>query len=152
MNKTGNYALPQLCELAVELCFRGASADVLERLQETLPDNFVYEDLSARGWGPSVVRVENWVGDRKHLSELIISLFASLAHVVDAYAHAHQARPLLRLGIFHQTFTFTFALSSEAAACLTTAGAELMATLYPSSDEGELSGLAEAGDEKINKE
>ena len=120
------------CSCDIEISFPGLSFDELVELSAKLPQlKYLVSDKTDQGWGCVIELRDCWSGDRREVSLLIVDFLASVQALVNDVAQSLTGKPILRLGIYHETFSFTLQLDSSALASISVCGAELMVSLYP---------------------
>lgn len=103
------------CSCDIELAYTGIELDtVVKQLHALLTQGYSIEDKSASGWGCVISRDEEWVGDRRKLSELINQFLVDNNKIFKALnSQKKSPEPVLRIGIYYDSYTFTIPLSSD---------------------------------------
>lgn len=120
------------CSCEVQLSFADVAMEVVSSIIGVAPPGFQFEDLTARGWGPALVRAESWQGDRRLLSALLIDFIEPLSGAVKEIYRVSGVSPCVRLGIFFNGIDFTWQANASALRLLVEVDAELEISFYPS--------------------
>jgi hypothetical protein len=122
------------CSCDIEVALPHAPPDIAAQLERMLSPDYGVENRSDRGWGIVIVRHQEWYGDRRKLSLCITEFIADLEHLDLPNINIGDASPIVRVGVYYDTFSFTLTLSNEAMISLQSAKATLEVSLYPSNN------------------
>jgi len=122
------------CSCDIEIVFPAITMDTLKGFVDEFPisSGCSVDDKSDRGWGCVVTRDQCWEGDRRKISKLIVEFVTPLQSLIQAVINQVDSPAIVRLGIYYSTFTLTVSLDRQALECLSSIGAELEVSTYPS--------------------
>lgn len=123
-----------LCSYDIELAFTDLEFDVvLKKINCCIAEGYSIEDKSSLGWGCVVSRDDEWVGDRRELSALIDQFLNDIGSLLSALrSRLEFSDPVLRIGIYYDSYTLTIPLSSECLERIAKSNINIELSVYPS--------------------
>ncbi len=104
-----------ICSCDIEFAFVDlVNKSSLKIIRSFEDDEYSVEDKSHLGWGITISRNSEWVGDRRNISELIRGLLSKVINITN-YLNENDicCSPIIRIGIYHESYSFTTSLDSE---------------------------------------
>lgn len=121
------------CSCDIEIVFHGIEHHDFIRIAKGLPIEYELQDKKNLGWGSVILRKECWEGDRRNISDLIINFVSPLFTTINRLRSYIDERPLLRIGVYHTTYTITISIKENALRCLAKLDLDMEISAYPSS-------------------
>lgn len=123
------------CSCDIEISFPSLE---IEDFVAKLPDNsYVVEDKRELDWGVVIARDSTWQGDRRDISNLVVEFLSPIKKQILATKSICAATPIVRLGVYYGSFTFTLLLSEIAIGILRELSLELEISMYPTDEDDE---------------
>jgi len=124
------------CACDIELAFVDTPYQTLMEIVADLDlKGVTIEDHTTRGWGSVVAREDEWVGDRRNIWMLIREFVGPLRMAIQLVSQRHQSSVIMRIAVYHSTYTYTLFLDHETSKLLGEVGVDVEITLYPAHTE-----------------
>ncbi len=128
------------CSSDIEIAFIGLDADKFFMIIDDLKMNdYSLEDKTSSGWGCVISRDDEWIGDRRKLSDLIEKFLIEIGDVIRmVFDNYPEIKPILRVGVYYSSYTLTLPFSQESIKSMEQANIDFELSLYPSIDNDQI--------------
>jgi hypothetical protein len=121
------------CSSDIEVAFIGLDADKFFMIIDDFKmKDYSLEDKTSSGWGCVISRNDEWIGDKRKLSNLIGEFLTEIDDVIrivhDKYP---EIKPVLRVGVYYSSYTLTLPFSQESIKSMEQADIDFELSLYP---------------------
>jgi hypothetical protein len=125
------------CSCDIELALiKPIDENLLIFINSYVVEGYSVENKNDLGWGYVISKDEEWVGDRRKISDLICRFLSDIEAIILRVRDVRpKIDPILRIGLYYGSYTFTINLLKESINKMERAGVELELSLYPSLED-----------------